>query len=1315
MATIIFSAIGAAAGASIGGGVLGLSSVLIGRAFGATAGRLVDQSILGAGSDPVETGRVDRFRLTGASEGAPIAQLYGRNRVAGQVIWATRFQENAQNTGSGKGSFSGAGTTSYSYSVSLAIALCEGEITRVGRIWADGQEIGAGDLNLRLYTGAQDQMPDPKIEAVNGAGRAPAYRGVAYVVIEDLNVTRFGNRVPQFTFEVMRPEQPQARAEIARATRAVAMIPGTGEYALATTAVHYQGGAGVLTPANTNTPAGVTDFTASLEALSGELPNCGATSLVVSWFGDDLRCGQCTLRPKVEQTVTEGREMPWTVSGENRATASAVPVQDARPVYGGTPTDQSVKEALIACVGAGKAVTFYPFILMEQLEGNSLTDPYTGASGQPALPWRGRITTSAAPGLAGSPDQTAGADGEVAAFFGQANVADFTVTNLGVDYTGPAEWSYRRFILHYAHLCASAGGVDAFVIGSEMRGLTQIRGAGGNFPAVDALIALAADVRAVLGPDTKISYAADWSEYFGYHPQDGSGDVWFHLDPLWADANIDFIGIDNYMPLSDWREGDDHADANWGAIYNLEYLKSNVMGGEGYDWYYHAPEADKAQLRTPITDEAYGEPWVWRYKDIRGWWSNTHHNRVAGVRSAMPTPWVPGAKPVWFTEFGCAAVNKGTNQPNRFVDPKSSESGVPKYSDGRRDDLIQMQYLRAVTEFWGDPANNITDPQTGVQMIDMARAHVWAWDARPYPFFPGNRTLWSDGGSYARGHWLNGRSASRSLASVVGEICERSGLYDYDVSRLYGVVRGYTVGDVAGARAALQPLMLAYGVEAAQREGTLVFTSRDGRAKRVLDPAQMALTGADGRTFERSRAPAAQIAGRLRLNYVEAEADYETRASEAHFPDEVSRAVSLSELALVLTQAEARAIVERWLAESRIARDVVRFAVPPSGIANMAGDVVEISDEDGAGNDAGTSTSTSTSAYRLDRVDQGGTLMIEAVRVEPGVYTPSDSAEAAVRPRPFAPAVPVLPLFMDLPLLSGQEVEHAPHLAVTATPWPGSVAVYSAPSDQGYTLNRLIGASAVVGVTQTPLLRARPGLIDQGPALQVALGSGALASVSQADMLNGANLAAIGDGSPDNWEVFQFAGADLIAPGVYQLTHRLRGQAGTDATAPETWPQGSYFVLLNGAVGQIDLGTAARGLLRHYRIGPSQRPYDDPVYEHQVASFSGIGLRPLSPVHLTAQRDGAGDLALSWVRRTRIDGDSWQSSEVPLGEAGESYILRVLEAGVIKRELTLTSAAWVYSAALQSGDGVSPPFQIDIAQVSDRFGPGPFRRLEVTA
>lgn len=91
-------------------------------------------------------------------------------------------------------------------------------------------------------------------------------------------------------------------------------------------------------------------------------------------------------------------------------------------------------------------------------------------------------------------------------------------------YAGPAEWSFRQLILHYAHLCKAAGGVDAFLLSSEHPRLTTLRSGAGTYPFVDALADLAAEVRGALGNDVRLSYGADWSEYFGHHPDDGSGD-----------------------------------------------------------------------------------------------------------------------------------------------------------------------------------------------------------------------------------------------------------------------------------------------------------------------------------------------------------------------------------------------------------------------------------------------------------------------------------------------------------------------------------------------------------------------------------------------------------------------------------------------------------------------------------------------------------------------------------------------------------------------------------------------------------------------
>lgn len=1297
MATILLSAAGAALGAGVGGTVLGLSGAVIGRAVGATLGRVIDQRVMGAGSDPVEVGRVDRFRLMGASEGGAVPRVWGRVRLGGQVIWASRFEESVTRQGGSKGT-GGTRSETFSYRVSVAIALCEGVVTRVGRVWADGNEIAPSSLEMRLYPGSEDQMPDAKIEAVEGADNAPAYRGIAYVVIEDLDLGRFGNRVPQFSFEVIRPAQGAAAdlwPDLGRTVPGVCLIPGTGEYALATTPVHYALGPGITRSANVHTASEETDFVASLRQLTEELPGSAGASLVVSWFGDDLRCGTCTIAPKVEQRVTDGEGMPWQVNGVTRAAAFEVSKLAGRSIYGGTPADAAVLEAIAALKAAGKEITFYPFILMDQLAGNGLADPWSDAVEQPALPWRGRITGSAAAGRPGSPDGTVAAEAEVAAFFGTADPGQFGISGGQVTYSGPAEWRYRRFILHYAKLCALAGGVDAFCIGSEMRGLTAIRGAGGSFPAVAALRQLAADVRAILGPSVRISYAADWSEYLGLR---NGAEVLFHLDPLWADANIDFIGIDNYMPLADWRDGEDHADAGWGSIHNPDYLRANIAGGEGFDWYYDDPNGVAAQRRLPIRDGAEGEDWVFRYKDLIGWWSNPHHDRPGGVRSASPTAWIPYSKPFRFTEFGCAAVDKGANEPNRFLDPKSSESGLPRYSSGRRDDLMQLAYFQAMQRHWSDPATNPVSPVYGAPMVDFARSLAWAWDARPFPAFPADETLWDDAANYEAGHWLNGRAAGQALAAVAGEICAGAGLTHADFSGAHGLVRGYALTDAGTARAALQPLLLAHGVDVAEREGTLRFYRRAGGHAHDLDPAHFALSPDLDAALERSRASEADQVDRVRITYVEAEGDFAVRVADAEQAVSGAERVNDSELALALTRVEAVDIAERWIAEARVGRDTARFALPPSLAAVGAGDTVRFDEQ----------------RYRIDRVEQGDVRLVEAVRVATGSYRPGTAVTSGRLWSPYVAQGPVFPLFLDLPLLSGSEIAHAPHVGVTAHPWPGAVAVWSAPGEDGFALNRSLEAPMVVGVTETDLVAAPAGIWDRGPALRLRVERGALSSATEAAVLAGANLAAIGDGSAANWEVFQFAQAALVAPFTWELSLRLRGQAGTDGVMPALWPAGSYVVLLDGTLGQVDLPLAARGLLRNYRIGAAARGYDSPAVIARAEAFDGIGLRPYRVAHLRRTGAFGSDVLLSWTRRTRIDGDSWQSLEVPLGEESEAYLLQVRQGATLLREVTVTGPGWIWTSAMQLADApAAGTVQLQVAQLSPRFGPGPFAALDI--
>lgn len=192
MATLVLTAVGTLVAGPLGG------------AIGAAIGQQIDQNILfrpKARKGP----RLGDLSVQTSSYGAQIPRIFGTMRVAGTVIWATDLAEHKSTSG-GKGQ---PRVTTYAYSASFAVALSARRVQSVGRIWADGKLLrgAGGDFKsktlFRLHGGQEDQGPDPLIVAAEGAGQAPAYRGMAYAVFENMSLEDFGNRIPSLTFELV--------------------------------------------------------------------------------------------------------------------------------------------------------------------------------------------------------------------------------------------------------------------------------------------------------------------------------------------------------------------------------------------------------------------------------------------------------------------------------------------------------------------------------------------------------------------------------------------------------------------------------------------------------------------------------------------------------------------------------------------------------------------------------------------------------------------------------------------------------------------------------------------------------------------------------------------------------------------------------------------------------------------------------------------------------------------------------------------------------------------------------------------------------
>ncbi|MEM7775750.1 MAG: glycoside hydrolase TIM-barrel-like domain-containing protein [Pseudomonadota bacterium] len=1312
MATLALAAVGASVGSAVlpaGVTLFGttLTGATIGAQVGALAGSVIDQALFGAsGQVPAYKGpRLDDVSVTGSSEGITLPRLYGRAQLGGQIIWAAEVEEVVETetttTRSGKGGFGGSSTTTtttpkYSYFATFAVALCEGEIRGVGRIWADSTELNLSEIAYRVYDGSETQMPDSLIAAHLGT-ETPAFRGTAYVVFERFALEPFGRRVPQFKFEVFR-----AVDHLSENVRAVVLIPGTGEFSLATTPVTRKGSGELDVAENVHTRIAGTDFQGALDQMDQALPHVEHVSLVVSWFGTDLRAQHCQIRPAVDAKSKSTQPMTWSVAGSSRSTAHVISRIDGRAAYGGTPSDASVIQGIRELRARGKAVTFTPFILMDVPQDSALPDPYAPAQSQPVYPWRGRITVDPAPGVSGSPDRTAAAGAQVAALVGSAAVSDFKIRNGAVVYSGPNEWSLRRFVLHYAHVAAIAGGVDTFLLGSELRGLTQVRDGAESYPFVAALRALADDVRAVLGPGTRISYAADWSEYFGHHPADGSGDVFFHLDPLWAASNIDAVSIDLYWPLSDWRENAGHADAAFArSVYDLDYLKANIDGGEYYDWYY-ASDADRnAQVRTPITDGAAGKPWVFRAKALQAWWSNPHYDRPGGVERATPTSWIPESKPIWLTEVGCPAVDNGANQPNVFYDPKSSESFFPHFSVGRRDDTMQRRYVQALIEAF-DPdhpdARNDVNPVSsvyGARMVDRDRIYVYAWDARPFPAFPYDTATWSDGANWQYGHWLNGRMANMPLDDVVATLLADNGYAGGTDIDLHGSVPGLLVNTIMSGRRALQPLEHAFFFDSIESEGRLAFRHRgSGPVVVTANESELVEAKPGASILTLTRAQETELPVAVKMTYIGANGDYRSQVAEARRLATTSLHVSEAKLPLMLETAQASQIAESWLYETWAARERAMFALPPSRLNVEPGDLVAVDSGD------------LRTIVRITKISDDNARTIDARAIDASVYETGQSAPRSGTSNSNVVVGPPDAAFLDLPILRGDESDTAGYVAIAQNPWPGPVVVYRSEAGVNYGYQRSVAVPAIMGVTTTDLRSGPLARFDHANHLEVVLTSGILESVTRTTLLSGANAAAI-EVSPDTWEIIQFETADLIGAQAYRLGTLLRGQSGTDADMVATIAAGARIVVLDSRVAQLAIGPAEIGRPFTWRYGASGRDLLGPHFGAQEHAFRGLGRRPLSPVHVRG-RMIAGDLHINWIRRTRLGGDSWDQIDVPLGETTEAYEIDILSGSDVVRTLTADGPSVIYDAASIAADFTTLPRPLTcvVYQLSETWGRG---------
>jgi hypothetical protein len=1199
---IAFSVAGAAIGAYFGNPGLGF-------ALGSTIGTL----LFPPGSDQrVEGSRLSDLTVGSSSLGVPIPKVYGIARLAGNLIWSTDLQEESveEEQSQGKGGGPSATTVTYLYSVSLAIMLCEGPIAGVRRVWANGKlvvdyrETNTGpsikypEAPWTFYLGTEEQLPSPLIEADQGVGQVPGYRGWAYATVEDFPLLDFGNVIPNFTFEVY--------------------TLGTPVWPMVTFEDAYMAGA----------------------ALIYDAPSASVYGYAFDLLGDSLY--HVTRINSLTDTILYNAP----IAGYDIFATGALAVDGARH--------------LLYVVGT--------------------PDGWTGGSNRKAVlgldTETGLLTStliSPDPALGAPYDITVAGDWVIVCWqFGYSGFVSGYLWTWATDEFGTA--TETLVLQHSVNISAGIVGADVEVT-ADAATSTYTRTTGSW---LDDGFQIDAEITRKITFSGFVNAANN-----GLHTLVAVSDSTLTVAETLVDetAVVDFTGFTGLSPraavvdrdgvawvlCSAWAAALSFATGLWRVSTSGEYRIIDVSDQIGNGQYLSYDAVDHALLLyspyvpgTEAAPEGDGSIWKW---DIA---SESFVGQSPGGMSSSYQLQTFKQGPVGGSLWTIGSAYPGL----RFNELDTRTMELKRYLS---------------PALWEDSSTDLGIVYDGT-----------------------SNALWTTNASFPPQKHLLDRSSveTPTLQSIVEDLCAKAGLSpaDYDATALAGTaITGYVVSRRQTVRDALEPLQRGFFFDGVETDDLIRWVPRGG-ASAVTIPESDLATHAAGEERPplviETRTQEVELPEQVEVVYLSQSRDYEqaTQLSKrvvAPLPAVFSRDLVSVQLPIIMTEDQAKQTAEKLLYTAWQERIRVE-AMTHLGYARLDPSDVITLEADGV-----------SYLVRLTQINQGanGQLALQAVVDHPNVY---DTSTPAVDVSLEAPGIqyigPSVLYLLDTPILRDADDEAGLYLAGygLATTWPGEVAYWSQ-DGSAYTRATSMNTPVVSGVATTVLGDHGPYTWDRANTVRVRLARGSLSSLDELSVLNGGNAGLLGN------EIIQWQTATPIDASTWELSLLLRGRKGTE-WASASHASGERFVLIESATWRRYAMDSAHLHSTRYWKGVTVGALLTAT-GYQSFINSGKGLKCYAPVRLAGTRDGANNLTLTWLRRTRIGGEWNDLTDVPLGETAELYDLEVLDApggAVLRTVAGLSSATYTYTATDQTSDGITPGDSVSVRvyQINATLGQG---------
>jgi len=520
-----------------------------------------------------------------------------------------------------------------------------------------------------------------------------------------------------------------------------------------------------------------------------------------------------------------------------------------------------------------------------------------------------------------------------------------------------------------------------------------------------------------------------------------------------------------------------------------------------------------------------------------------------------------------------------------------------------------------------------------------------------------------------------------------------------DVSRIDSCFRGITISGPIPGNQLLEAIMVAYRIVRRESNGKIVFRHRGDEDVVVIDADDLgaAPDGEEVPALEVTDSGIATLPTHATVNFVDPDAEGQ-RGSVSDRRASGSLNVRTINLPLVISSVRAKRIARQELFRELVERKRARFTLPPRYIHLEENDIAQIAYKG------------RNYMVRVTQIERGANwqYVCEGVLVENQVWKSavrSDVSTATGETVYTAPALTWQP--MDLPPLVNDHCTvfgfySAIAAELPAAKWRGAN-LYGSPDDLAWSLVGARANESIIGKATSTLAAAPLGLWDRGNSVTVEMQEGELASVTEAEVLNGSNWMLLGD------EIIGFATATLTGTAgdgskQYTLSTLARGLRDTGAAVGSHATNERAVLLTTTSVDFNASSYTLLGTARKLRAVPAGATVESQT--SKTLTLSGRTLRPFAPCVIRGLRDVSNNLSVTWQRRSRAITRLFQAA--PALDDQRVYDVVVKLAGSPVRTERVTDETWSYSAADQTLDGITPgdPIDIEIYQISAAVGRG---------